>query len=430
MPYLLKAPTIGDPSSSHHGRVMDVRIENDTIQHIADSIDAQDDDTVWQAKGSLLSPAWVDLKAQLGDPGLEHLEDLTSGTATALAGGYSHVGISPDTDPWIANKSQVTYLKNKASNLPIGIVPLAAIAKPERPQELTEMLDLAQVGVNVFTQGDRAIADAGFLKRAMQYVSAFGGRLMLHPQMAGLCEDGHMNEGITNIQLGLAGNPPMAEHIAIKRDLELCRYTGAKIHFSKVTTAHSLKLIAEAKQEGLPITCDTGIQYLVYHEQHLHNYPTNLKLDPPLRTPEDQEALIEALRNGVVDALISDHQPVQWEAKACEFPLATPGAIGLQTTLPLLMKALKWEDFVNAAIPALTTIPRQLLDLDPVKIEKGFPAHLTLYNPNEEWVLDENTNQSRSTNTICYGQNLRGLVTGVFKNGQFYEAPQALAAKP
>ncbi len=429
MAYLLKSPTVADPSSVHHGHVRDIRIENGYIKHIAESIETQETDTVWQANDTFISPALVDLRAQFGDPGREHLEDLTSGSATALAGGYSHIGISPDTDPWITNKSQVTYLNDKASDLPISIVPIAAIAKPERPQELTEMLDLSEVGINIFTQGDRAIADAGFLKRAMQYLSGLGGRLMLHPQMAGLYEDGHMNEGITNIQLGLAGNPPMAEHIAIKRDLELCRYTGAKIHFSKVTTALSIKLIEEAKQEGLAVTCDTGVHYLCYNEQHLADYPTNLKLDPPLRTPEDQKALISGITNGVIDALIADHKPVEWEAKACEFPLAVPGAIGLQTTLPLLTKSLKWEDFMNAAIPALTTNPRHLLDLDPVKVEGGYPAELTVYNPNGEWVLDENTNQSHSTNTFCYGQTLKGMVKGVFKNGQLHEAPQALAAK-
>jgi dihydroorotase len=247
--------------------------------------------------------------------------------------------------------------------------------------------------------------------------------------MAGLYEDGHMNEGITNIQLGLAGNPPMAEHIAIKRDLELCRYTGAKIHFSKVTTALSIKLLEAAKQEGLPVTCDTGVHYLCYNEQHLQDYPTNLKLDPPLRTPEDQKALISGLSNGVIDALIADHKPVEWEAKACEFPLAVPGAIGLQTTLPLLMESLNWEDFINAAIPALTANPRHLLDLEPVKVEEEYPAHLTVFNPSGQWVLDENTNQSRSTNTVCYGQTLKGMLTGVFTGGQLHEAPQALAAK-
>ena len=425
MAYLIKNAQITDPGSAYHRCTRDVRIGNGMITEIGEGLKAQNHETVWETHGAYLSPGWVDLRAQLCDPGYEHLEDLTSGSAAAIAGGYSHVGVLPNTDPRIANKSQVTYLLDKADALPIAFVPLATFSKPDRPHELTEMLDLRESGVTVFTQGDQAIQDAGFLKRAMQYAYAFGGRLLLYPQMAGLFEDGQMNEGITNIRLGLTGSPAMAEHIAIQRDLELCRYTGAQIHFSKVTTAKSLKLIDAAKQEGLPVTCDTGIAYLGFHEQHLQDYSTNLKFNPPLRTPEDQQALVEGLQKGIVDALITDHQPVDWEAKACEFPLATPGAIGLQTALPQLNKALRPEILIEKAIPALTANPRKILNLAPVHLETGYPAHLTAFDLTGQWNFNESTNLSRSTNTFWYGQALVGHVKGVFYEGNFVNPPNS-----
>lgn len=430
MGYLLKAATIIDAESPHHLYKRDIRIRNGNISEIGDDLSIENDDQVWEANAAYVSPGWVDLRSHFGDPGMEHLEELKTGAAAAAAGGFTHVGILPDTDPWIANKSQVTYLKDKARQLPISLLPLATISKPDQPNELTEMLDLANAGVQVFTQGDRSIADADFLKRAMQYVSAFGGRLMLYPQLAGLHEGGQMNEGITNIQLGLTGTPAMAEHIAIQRDIELCRYTGARIHFSKVTSARSLQFIAAARQEALPITCDTAVHYLLYHEQHLQGYPTNLKFDPPLRTPEDQDALIEGLKNGVIDALISDHQPVEWEAKACEFPLAKPGAIGLQTVLPHLKKALSKDTLLQAAIPALTSKPREILALPPARIAEGYPAHLTAFNLSGLWNFDEQTNQSRSTNSIWYGHTLEGMIEAVFHNGELKHSAKEPAARP
>ena len=432
MDYLLKAATIIDPYSAHHRQVRDIGLRDGRIYQISTAMEAGQAETVLDLTGTYCSPGWVDLRAQLGDPGLEHLEDLISGTQAAAAGGYTHVGVLPNTAPPISHKAQVAYLATRAKALPTALVPLATFRKPENPDELTEMRELAEAGVRGFTQGDEPVADAGFLKRALQYSCNLGAPVMLHPQHPSLHEEGDMNEGLTSIQLGLAGTPAMAEHIAIQQHIELCRYTAAHVHFSKVTTARSVRLIAAAKQEGLPITCDTGILHLIYHEQHIleYGYPTNLKLSPPLRTPEDRAALREGVTDGTIDVLIADHQPVRSEDKECEFPLAEPGSIGLQTSFPLLLQALGHDRFLDQGIAALTARPRQVLGLDAVTIEEGAVADLTYFSPTATWTLDASTNYSRSRNSMLYGESMQGLVYGTFRAGHPYTPAQLQAERP
>lgn len=430
MCYLLRGITIADPASPYHGKVCDVRIKNGLIKEIDSSLNPDSHDDLIQETGAYLSPGWVELRAQLGDPGLEHLENLETGSAAAAGGGFTHVGILPTTDPPVANKSQVAYLKSKAKGLRTGIVPLATLSKPGSSNELTEMHDLANAGVKAFTEGDYIVSDAGLLKRAMQYTRFFRGMLMLYPQHPELHENGDMNEGVTNIELGLSGNPPMAEHMAIKRDIELCRYTGAYIHFSKITTARSIKLIAEAKQEGLPVTCDVTLEHLVFNEENLYEYSTNLKLTPPLRTADDQLALKQGIMNGTIDTLTTDHQPVRNEDKLCEFPLAEPGSIGLQTALPYLLKIFDWETIISKALPAFTHHPRTVMGLPKVTIQEGAPADLTYFNPEAKWIFNKTTNQSLSENSVLFGEELKGKILGTFFNGHHIQSSAFAEERP
>lgn len=426
---LLKAVTIVDPDSPHHQQVRDLLIANQQIARIAPSIEPEVADEIQHWEGHCAAPGFVDLRAHTGDPGLEHLEDLETGTRAAAAGGFTQLGILPTTDPPISSKAQVAYLQGKGRTLPTEIIPLATLSKPDKPGELTEMLDLLNAGVRGFSQGDAPITDVGLLKRAMQYSQPLNTMLMLHPQHPGLHEQGDMNEGRINIQLGLSGNPPLAEHIAINRDLELCQYTGAHIHISKVTTARSVALIARAKASGLPVSCDTGLLYLTHTEQDLLDYTTQLKLSPPLRTAADQEALRKGLIDGTIDALTADHQPVKDEDKACEFPMAVPGAIGLQTALPLLLQAFDWPEVLQAGLPAFTLRPRHLLGLPPVSVREGAPADLTLFDPSAIWHFNASTNYSRSSNSVHYGTSLRGLVYATFLKGAYIPTPQMALGK-
>ncbi len=419
MKMLIKQATIIDPNSALNKKQKDILIRNGTIAKIADQIDPDSGTTISDWEKPCLSPGWVDMRANFCDPGYENMENLRSGTMAASFGGITHVGLLPQTYPPLSTKSQIQYIKNQAPTSATAILPYATISKPESESEITEMVDLHRAGAYAFTNGDKPIKDAGLLKRAMLYTRSFGGLLMIHPQHAELKENGEMNEGPFNIMLGLKGDPEIAEHIAIARDLEIARYTGARIHFTSISTARSVDQIREAKKEGLAISCDVSIYHLLFADSDLMDYDTNLKHTPPLRNHEDLKALKEGVSHGTIDAVVSNHSPVLYENKKCEFPLAEKGAIGTQLLYPLLQKAFSKETFNDNIIKSITERPKNLLGIPVNSIQENQPADLTIFNPEEEWVFNKATNYSLSDNTPFYNETLTGRPLGIINNEHY-----------
>jgi dihydroorotase len=422
--YLLKMTTlvrkalIIDPHSTHHNSVKDILIRDGLVADIAENIAAKADNVIEQA-GLQVSPGWIDVFSNFCDPGIEQKETLETGAAAAAAGGYTNVCVIPNTEPLIESKAQVEYIVQKSTPLPVTIHPLGAITKACQGKELAEMYDMRNSGAIAFTDGTNPVQSSGLLLKALQYVKAFDGTVIQVPDDKNMSAHGLMNEGITSTRLGLPGIPALAEELMVKRDIDLVRYTGSRIHFTGISTATSIELVIQAKAEGLQVSCSVTPYHLTFSEEDLAGYDANFKVSPPLRAKADVNALRQAVMNGDVDCIASHHMPQHWDNKVCEFEYAKNGMIGLQTAFSL----------VNTVLPGLSndllvqlfsTNAARLFGLQSFTIEKGAAAILSIFHREQSYVFTEQQNKSRSANTPVLGMQLSGKVIGTVNKGRVF----------
>ncbi len=415
MKILIQSATIIDKGSSFHKKKKNVVINNGRIAEIGDKNYSAD--KVIDAEGMFLSVGWFDLGAYVGDPGLEHKEDLASLAKAAAAGGFTDVAVLPNTYPTVQTKNEVSYITQGNDNRLVQIHALASVTKNNKGEELTEMIDLHESGAVGFTDGLKSVWHTDIFLKSLQYLQKFDGLLIDHPEDNWLSMFGQMHEGINSTMLGLKGMPRIAEEIAVSKNLELLTYAGGRLHFAKVSTAKTIDLIKAARKKGLNVSCDiTGYQALL-DDSLLMDFDTNYKVSPPLREKSDNEALIKALKEGTIDVLVSGHVPQDDESKFLEFDLADFGMINLQTfasQLSSLSKSVDMEDLLEK----ITTAPRKLLKLEIPKIEVDEKACLTLFDPNAEWTFDKGTNYSKSKNSPWLDKSLKGRAVAVFNNGK------------
>jgi dihydroorotase len=411
---LIKSCTILDPQSSHYQKVVDVLIEKGKIVKISANINA--DVHQIDGKGKFLAPGFFDLNTSLGEPGLETKEDFETGSKAAAAGGFTGLAIMPHNAPTTDSKSQVAYIINKAKGSLVDIYPYGCISQKREGKDLAEMYDMQQTGAVAFTDGDRPIQDAGLMERALLYAKGFNALVMSYPEDASIAGKAKMNEGAMSTLLGMKGIPNLAEDLMVIRDLYLAEYTGAKVHFSTISTAHSVELIKAAKKKGIPVTCDVAAHHLVLTDEALVDFDSNFKVKPPLRTLVDVKALIKGLKDGVIDAIVSQHKPQEVEFKAVEFEIAAYGMIGLQTVLSLTLKA-----GLNPAeaVEKLAIAPRKILGLTVPTIIEGNEANLVLFDESE-WLYNATNNFSKSANSPLLNQQLKGKVWLTCNNNQVY----------
>lgn len=414
---LIKSARIVDKQSSFHNHVMDVLINNGTIEKIEPEIN-DDEAEVINENGLYLSPGWIDMRVNFGDPGFEYREDLISGSLAAAKGGIIAVGLLPDTNPRVTAKSDILYLKSKNSNSPVEILPLASLSKEDEEEELSEMIDLHTAGASAFTNGDRLLSN-GLLKRALFYTNSFEGLTIVQALEDERTEENSVNEGTASVQMGLPGSAIVNEELTISRNIELCRYTGARLHISKITSAKGVELIKNAKEEGLPITADVCIYHLMFEDNDMMDFNTQLKFFPPLRSTTDRQALKEGVISGIIDAIVSDHTPLEEDLKKDVFSSAYFGAIGTQILFPLIQEVFGTDTFLDNVIGAITEKPAYILRKSLPKIEVGQSASLTLFNPDKEWIFDANHNASKSSNSPFYNKKLKGKAVAVFNKAQF-----------
>lgn len=419
MKILIKKASILDASSKHHNQSKDLLIENGIITKIADTIN-DDSAEVFEAENLHISQGWTDLNARFGEPGHEYKEDLNSGMLAAAQGGFTHVALMPSTEPSIQRKSDVNYLINQTSHNIVDIHPIGALTDDRKGEQITEMYDMHQAGAIAFSDDKRSIANASLMKIALLYAKNFGGLIMSFSSEQKMAMKGQMHEGITSTKLGLKGIPALAEELQLARDIQLCEYTGGRIHFSTITTADSVKLIREAKAKGLNITADTSTYHLLLDDTELVSFNSNLKVNPPLRSKKDIEALKEALKDGTLDALCSDHYPQNIENKKCEFDLASFGTINLETSFAAANTALQGTLDTEEIIAKLTTEPKAILGIDKQSIEEGNLADLTLFNPSLKWKYEQKDIVSKSKNAALVGKELIGKALAVINNGQMH----------
>lgn len=407
MKLLLKSAQIFDPLSKHHKQKVDILIEDGVIKQIGQKLTCTD---TFDLEGNMVTPGFVDLFAHFNEPGLEHKEDLSSGIEAAFFGGFTDVCLIPNTMPVIDSKSDVGFIRSRSGNK-VDLHSIAAVSEGTNGENLTEILDLNNAGAVAFSDGLSPIWNSELLLKALQYVQKFNGLIINRAKDVHLSQHSQMHEGEVSTSLGLKGEPSLSEEVALKRDLDILRYAGGRMHFSHLSTAKGVELIKAAKKEGLNVSCDVAVHQLIYSDKDLMDFDSDLKVDPPFRTEKDRKALIAGLKSDVIDAIVSSHQPQDIENKELEFDLADFGICSLPTVFSNLIK-LSAELPLETSIQKLTHGPRKVIGLEEVKVEEGYPAKLSFFDEKAEWIFDDASNPSKSKNSPQFGETLTGKSIG------------------
>ncbi len=378
------------------------------------------DAEVIDCAGKCLIPGLVDIRVQIREPGQENKGTIESAGRSATAGGVTTLVCLPNTKPVISGMSQVEFVARRARKIGLSkIYPYAAATEELEGKELTEMGILAQAGAMGFTDGDRAIANANVMRRALSYAKTFGLLIIQHPEEPTLASSGGMNSGELATRLGLPGIPPAAEIIMVERDIRLVEMTGGRLHFGHVSTGVAIEAIRQAKARGLQITCDTAPPYFALNETSVGEYRTYAKLSPPLRSEDDRLAVVEGIKDGTIDAIASDHAPHDEDSKRLPFMQAAFGGVGLETLL-----AVSLDLYHNGQMPLIevlakvTSAPANLLGLPAGQLAKGAAADLTIIDPGAGWQVKDNDLSSKAKNTPFDGRPVQGKVLRTIIDGR------------
>lgn len=411
---VLKQVRILDPVTTTDA-IADVAISEGKITQISPQIsEIPENAAIIEAQGCILAPGLVDLYSYSSEPGYEDRETLQTLAASALAGGFTRVALLPNTDPVIDNASSLGWLSRNAPRSP-KFYPWGAISKGCAGQEMTELAELAQSGCVGFTD-NQPLSSTLLLRRVLEY-----GTMCQKPVALVACDralrgNGVMREGKLSIQAGLPGDPAMSETSAIASICEIVAELRLPIHLMRVSTQRGVEIIARAKNRGLPITASTTWLHLLKDNRALSSYDPNLRLDPPLGNPEDCLALIDGVKEGIIDAIAIDHAPHTYEEKTVAFAEAPPGAIGLQLALPLLWQSLVATQQISplTLLKALSLSPLTCLQQKPISVAVGNAAELILFDPNQTWMVEAATLQSKSQNTSWLKREIKGRIVKIW----------------
>ncbi|MEO6950109.1 MAG: dihydroorotase [Ginsengibacter sp.] len=413
MKVLIKNATLFSGNSSLNGFSRDIFIENGIISKIGNQLEF-DADKIIAINNLCVSVGWVDCFANFCDPGMEFKETLESGANAAAAGGFTDLMLIPNTEPVVYNKSQVEYLLQKAKELPVNIHPIGSITRNAEGKELSEMYDMFHAGAVAFSDGLKPIQSSGLLQKALEYILAENATIIQLPDDISIGAKGQMNEGAVSTKLGLPGKPALSEELMVARDIELLKYTNSKLHLTGISTKKSLELIAAAKKENCRISCSVTPYHLYFTDEDLNNYDTNLKVNPPLRTMADRDALRQGIADGTVDFIASHHQPQDWDHKVCEFEAAKFGMEGLESVFGVAgLCNIDPEIFVKMQTENI----REIFNLPACQIAEKEKANLTLFLKDDEYTFEKKNIFSKCTNNAFVGKHLKGKVVGII-NGE------------
>jgi dihydroorotase len=409
---LFKNARLIDPAGDREERGS-VLVRDGVIQAIGPQVTEAADAQVIDCGGQVLAPGLIDMRAFIGEPGGPYRETLKSAGEAAAAGGVTTVVSMPDTSPALDDPAVIDFIVRRARDTSIvNIRPAAALTKGLQGVEMAEIGRLKEAGAIAFTDGARSVTNAQVMRRALTYARDFDALIIHHVEDPDLVGQGVMNEGEFSARLGLPGIPREAETVMLERDIRLVRLTGGRYHAAMISTADSAEIVRSAKARGLPVTCGVSINHLALNENDIGDYRTFLKLSPPLRHEDDRQAMIEALADGTIDVIVSDHNPQDVENKRLPFAEAANGAVGLET---LLSAALRLVHADRISLPrllrALSTKPAEILGLPGGRLAVGAPADLIVFDPDAPYVLDKRQLKSLSKNTPFDEARLEGQVT-------------------
>lgn len=402
-----------DPSAPRHGhsadRAADVRIVDGKIAEIGTGLRGA---RILDLRGQWITPGFLDLHVHLREPGQEYKEDIVTGTRAAAAGGFTTVCCMPNTRP-VNDQRAVTELivRRGREAAAVRVYPIGAITVGLEGKALADIADMRDAGIVAISDDGRPVMNAGLLRRAMEYARTFGLPVVQHAEDLDLAEGGSMNEGAVSTRIGVRSQPACAESAMVARDLEICAWTGARYHVAHASAARTVGLLRDAKRRGLPVTAEVTPHHLVLTDEACAHYDTNTKVMPPLRTRADCEALLEALIDGTIDCVATDHAPHSPVEKHVEFECAAPGMLGLETALPILLELSRDSGgklSVARIIEALTDAPARAFGLAGGSLALGAAADLTVIDPDREAIVTTEGLSSRSKNTPFLGRTFRG----------------------
>jgi dihydroorotase len=413
MKLIIRTAKVIDPESPFHNAVVDLQIENGVFTKIGKNLPNDKDFQEIKLDNLHISEGWFDSSVCLGEPGFEDRETIANGLDTAAKSGFTAVAMQPNSQPVIDNQSQVHFVKSKAAGLATDLYSIGALTKESLGKDLAELYDMKNAGAVAFGDYNKNTDNPNLLKIALQYAQDFDALVIAFSQDNNIKGSGVANEGLASTRLGLKGIPALAEEISVARNLYLLEYTGGKMHLPTISTAQSVKLVKEAKTKGLEVTCSASVHHLTLTDEKLDGFDSRYKVTPPLRNEADRKALVKAVKDGTIDMITSDHNPIDIEHKKMEFDLAKNGTIGLESAFGALGMVLPLEVLVDKL-----TSGKKVFGIQKATIEEGKTACITLFNPETDWVFEASHITSKSKNAAMLGMPMKGKAYGIFNNNK------------
>ncbi len=413
MKLILREAKIIDPKSDFHNQVLDILIVDGVIEKIGTKLKNPDSANEIKLDNLHISQGWFDSSVSFGEPGFEDRETIKNGLNVAAKSGFTAVALQPNSEPVIDNQSQVNFVKSKSANAATELFPIGALTKNSEGKDLAELYDMKNAGAVAFGDYNKNLENANLLKIALQYTQDFNGLVIAFAQDSNVKGSGVANEGVVSTRLGLKGIPGLAEELSVARNLFILEYTGGKLHIPTISTAKSLQLIKEAKAKGLQVTCSVAIHHLILTDEKLDGFDTRYKVTPPLRNDSDRKALVKGVKDGIIDMITSDHNPIDIEHKKMEFDLAKNGTIGLESAFGSLMTVLPLEIIVDKL-----TSGKSVFGIENSAIKEGSSANFTLFTPEGNSIFTKENILSKSKNAAFLGTKIKGKVYGIYNQSQ------------
>ena len=401
--------------------ILDIVIVDGVIQSMKPSIATPSDCEVVDLRGKIVAPGFIDMHVHLREPGFEHKETIETGTLSAAYGGFTAVCCMPNTNPAIDDESIVRFVHSQGKNVNNGIVdvfPIGAVTKGRKGKELSSIAELVQAGAVALSDDGAPVYDAEIMRRALEYASMYDVPIIQHCEEPALVQGGVMNEGLVATELGLPGIPPVAEEIMIGRDVRLTEYTRSRYHVAHMSTAGSVNLVRDAKKKGVSITCEVTPHHFTLTDDIVRSFDTNTKMNPPLRTQSDIDAIKDGLRDGTIDVIATDHAPHSLDEKEVDYLQAPFGIVGLETAIGLAITELVETKILTLSqlIEKFSANPRKIIRR-PIATREGEVANFTFIDPGAVWTVKTSRFKSKSKNSPFEGRTLKGKAIGIFNHG-------------